>query len=166
MNGYPTTPLPLFAAGSATSHAAAVAIRDHAPRQRDRVYAFIAAHPMTTRENIAAGLGMRLSSATARVCDLTTEGFVWEADGAGKTTSGRPAGRLMVTAKPFSESSRAPASVPTVAPKATKSPVASQAVTIAPATSSAAPVAATPAPRPPPRKSKAGQLMLPGFAEV
>lgn len=92
----PRPPLPP-ANWSDTSRAAAHAIRESAPAQRERVFAFIAARGEqgATIEEIAEGLGIRVASTCGRVAELArpVAGPARIADSGERrrTSSGQPA---------------------------------------------------------------------------
>jgi hypothetical protein len=92
---------PQFAAGSATSRAAAAAIAPVVPTQRRDVYHYIAQHGPITRAAISAALGIGGDSLRPRVRELIDAGLVRVVDEAGTTPRGRKAERLMRTALPY-----------------------------------------------------------------
>src|SRR5262245_52238009 len=69
--------MPLFAVGSRTSQAAASAVAPHRPRVRDLILAHLRQSGGATSEEFATALGCRrLSTVTARVCELVVEKLV------------------------------------------------------------------------------------------
>jgi len=78
---------------SRTSIAAAQAIADMAPTLRGRVYAAIAARKTdgATREELAAELGLRLSTVCGRVAELAEQGLIYDSGTTRTGTSGRAA---------------------------------------------------------------------------
>lgn len=99
--GAPMNDRPSRRRRSATSAAAFDAAKPRAPSARLRIYRYVADHPGTTREAIALGLGICLSTVTPRVRELIDAGHLREIDDAGRTVAGRAAARLMATALPY-----------------------------------------------------------------
>ena len=87
-----------YAVSSRTSIAAAEAIREIAPTKRGDVYAWVAKQGKTgaTREEIAEGLGMRLSSVCGRCRELVEMGLLYDTGTTRPGSSGREAVVLRV----------------------------------------------------------------------
>jgi len=79
--------------GPATSKAAARSMRSAAPSIRDRVLLHIAdvGERGATNEQLADALGLRMSTVTARVNELSKRGYVRDSGERRVTTSGRSA---------------------------------------------------------------------------
>lgn len=87
-----------------TSRLAAELNSARSASQRRRVYDWIAAHGPATRDVICDALGMDGNSLRPRVRELLDRGYVRVVDAEGRTRTGRRAERLMITGRPYIES--------------------------------------------------------------